>query len=81
VGQIHVNRNAVGTVGLGLFLLGIGVFAFSSYDPSFGPIANVCIVAGAVVAGFLLRRRPRHPHIDPRQLDPPDGPATPPDGR
>jgi CHASE2 domain-containing sensor protein len=77
VGQIIVNKNAIGTVGLGLFLLGIGAFVYSAFDPAFGPIAIPCIVAGAIVAGFLLRRRPRHPQIDARQLDPSDGPPPP----
>ena len=63
MGQIIVNKNAVGTVGGGLFALGIGVFVFSTIDPVFGPIATGCIVAGWVVAGLLLRRRPDHPHI------------------
>jgi hypothetical protein len=77
VGQIIVNKNAVGTVSLGLFLLGIGAFVYSALDPAFGPIAVPCILAGAVVAGLLLRRRPNHPHIDPHQLDASDEPPPP----
>lgn len=79
MGQIIVNKNAVGTVGLGLFLVGIGAFVYSALDPAFGPIAIACISGGAVVAGILLRRRPAAPHIDPRQagLDEPPSPIEP----
>jgi membrane-bound ClpP family serine protease len=74
VGQIIVVKNAVGTVGLGLFLVGIAAFVYSALDPAFGPIAIGSILGGAVVAAFLLRRRPTTPHIDPRQVDVPEPP-------
>jgi membrane-bound ClpP family serine protease len=79
MGQIIVNKNAVGTVGLGLFLVGIGAFLYSALDPTFGPIAIACIVGGAVVAGILSRRRSTTPHIDPRDadLDAPPPPIEP----
>jgi hypothetical protein len=77
VGQIIVNKNAVGTVGLGLFLVAIGVFVYSALDPAFGPIATGCISGGAVVAGLLLRRHPATLHVDPRQANGPDGPPPP----
>jgi membrane-bound ClpP family serine protease len=69
MGQIIFSRNPIGSVGLGLFLLGISVFVYSIFDPLFGPLAIACIATGAVVAAFLLRRRPKTPHVDPRQPD------------
>jgi len=79
MGQIVVNKNAVGTVGLGLFLLGIGAFAYSALDPAFGPIAIGCMAGGGLVAAILARRRSVTPHIDPRQVevDPPPPPIEP----
>lgn len=79
MGQIIVVKDAVGTVSLGLFLLGIGVFVYSVFDPAFGPIAIGSIVGGAIVAALLLRRRTNTPHIDPRQVDArePPPPITP----
>lgn len=69
MGQIIVQRNAIGTVSLGLFLRAIGAFVYSALDPAFGPIAIGSMLGGAVVAGLLLRRRRITPHVDPRQLD------------
>jgi hypothetical protein len=69
MGQITFVKNPTGKVGLGLFLLGIGAFAYSVVDPLFGPIAIACIGAGLVVAGLLSRRRPTVPHIGPRDAD------------
>jgi hypothetical protein len=74
VGQIIVVKNAVGTFGLGLFLVGIGAVAYSALDAAFGPIAIGSILGGAVVAGVLLRRKSTTPHIDPRQVDAPEAP-------
>jgi hypothetical protein len=58
MGQIIFSRNPVGSVGLGLFLLGIAVFVYSVFDPTFGYVAGPCIAGGAVVAVLLGRRRP-----------------------
>ena len=69
MGQIIFSRNPVGSVGLGLFLVGIGAFVYSAFDPAFGPVAIPCIAGGALVAVLLTRRRSRVPHIDPRQVD------------
>ena len=51
MGQIIVQRNAIGTVSLGLFLGAIGAFVYSALDPAFGPIAIGSMLGGAVVAG------------------------------
>jgi hypothetical protein len=77
VAQIIVDRQAVGTVGLGLFLVATSAFAYSVLDPVFGPIAFGCISGGAAVALLLLRRRHVIPHIDPRQADVSDRPPPP----
>ena len=77
MGQIFVDRNTVGTVGLGLFLVAMGAFAYSVLDPVFGPIAFGCISGGAAVATLLFRRRQVIPHIDPRQADDSDRPPPP----
>ena len=64
--QILFSRNPIGSFGLGFFLIGIGVFAYSAFGPAFGPIAIACLAGGAVVS-LLLRRRPLSmPHIDAR---------------
>ena len=74
MGQIIVVKNAAGTFGLGLFLVGIGAFAYSALDAMFGPIAIGSILGGAVMAAILLRRKSTTPHIDPRQVDAPKAP-------
>jgi hypothetical protein len=67
--QIMFSRNPTGSIGLGVFLLGISVFLWSTVDPLFGPLATGCIGVGAVVAGLLALRHPKVPHIDPRQME------------
>ena len=69
MGQIMFSRNPIGSFGLGLFLLGIGIFVYSAFDPSFGPIAIPCIAGGAVVSLLLWRRPFNVPHIDARHAD------------
>jgi membrane-bound ClpP family serine protease len=60
-------RNPTVPVGLGLFLLGIGVFVYSAFDPTFGLVAVPCIAGGVLVAVLLARRRSTVPHIGPRE--------------
>lgn len=74
MGQIIVNKNLIGTVSLGLFLLVIGAFAFGAVDPLFRPIAIGSFLGGVILAGLLLRRRRQTPHIDPSQVDGADSP-------
>ena len=76
MGQIVFSRSPTGTIGVGLFILGVGAFVFSVVDPFFGPLAVACIAAGAVGAVFLARRRRVVPHIDPR--DPSNSDQAPP---
>jgi membrane-bound ClpP family serine protease len=66
MGQITFSRNPTGTVGIGLFIVGIAAFVLSALHPLFGPLAGGCIGAGVVCAVVLARRRTRVPHIDPR---------------
>jgi len=77
VAQIIVDRHARGAVGLGLFLVATGAFAYRVLDPVFGPIAFGCISGGAAVALLLFRRCHVIPHIDPRQADASDRPPPP----
>ena len=66
MGQIMFSRNPTGSIGLGLFLVVISVFLWSTLDPLFGPLAIGCVVGGAVVAMVLTRRRHPRPHLDTR---------------
>ena len=69
MGQVIVNKNLMGTVSLGLFVVAVGAFAAGAADPLFRPIAVGSVVGGVVLAGLLLRRRRHTPHIDPSQAD------------
>jgi membrane-bound ClpP family serine protease len=69
MGQIIFSRNPIGSVGVGLFLLGIAVFVYSAFDPTFRYVAVPCIAGGAVVAMLLGRRHPTVPHINPREAE------------
>jgi membrane-bound ClpP family serine protease len=77
MGQIIFSRHPIGTVGVGLFVVGIGAFVFSIIDPLFGPLALACIVAGGVCAVALARRRPKVQHIDPRDASNAEKPPRP----
>jgi hypothetical protein len=66
MGQIIFSRNPTGSISLGLFLVAISVFLWSTLDPLFGPLAIGCIVAGLVLAVVLARRRHAPPHLDSR---------------
>ena len=77
MGQIIFSRNPMGSVGVGLFLLGIAVFVYSAFDPTFRYVAVPCIAGGTLVAVLLRRRHPTVPHINPRQADTPDESSRP----
>jgi hypothetical protein len=69
MGQIIFTRNPIGSVGAGLFLLGIAAFVYSAFDPTFRYVAVPCIAGGSIVAVLLGRRRSTVPHIEPRQAN------------
>jgi membrane-bound ClpP family serine protease len=77
MGQIMFSRNPTGTIGLGLFVVAISAFLLSTLDPLFGPVAVGCIVAGAVGAVILGRRRSSVPHISPQDANTSDEMSRP----
>lgn len=70
MGQALFSGKPTGTVGLGLFIIALSAFALSiPATPHFG----LGVAGGVLAARFLARRRLPMPHIDPRQLDVPEG--------
>ena len=75
--QIDVRRGGFGPMEGGLVVLGIGAGLLGILEPAFRPIALVCIVLGAAVAGVLLWRRRRESHPSISRHAHPDADAPP----
>ena len=77
MGQIAFSRGATGPLSAGVFLLGISAFLYSMLDPTFGPLAIGCTLAGGVVAVGVAFRNRRVTHIHMRPFDVDDEPPKP----